>query len=462
MRILFLSASLLLAGGARAQQLPGDAPPSPIALPARPAVPVHMASLSDADFGRLFFAEVDLTRPDLASCAGVLARTGNHTAALEAWRTVALARLRSREPPPIRTTFFSSVHLGGYMAGENVTYHCIFPDCKTVKNMGPPGRMAWHDPADYHYSFQNYPNLDVLLNEMDRNANASRDARPAAVRYPTVDMIRRWNAITSDFVNNNWRIGIPLALNKTRQSELLALRNVSRPFLAGDYWATSALFRQQLLLTFEIEPWFRFLHHSLHKNSTAFDLAVSTRSLAEMVYFHLLWPITNLMNGGLPLSPITAASSPRGGIESAYGLTDGVPNQVNAKLAMLLDMVAAFPEFKALGNVVSTVGDALRIQFGMKGFYRNTTEAHPGNVFFFCFLVFFFLFLGLEFVGRGIGEGEMNAAKTDHGADNFFFFFPFSFPFLTRPQTDPARSSRTTTCTSPAPSQMSTSASAPR
>jgi hypothetical protein len=365
----------LLAASPLAVALPGDVAPSPIALPPRPAIPIRTDVLSDAVFGDLFFSEIDLTRPDMAGVSRILASANrNYAAAFEAWKTTLLARVRSQKITPLKNTFFLNTTLDGLM-GKTVSFRYTFGSTfDLTKDMGVPGSMTWHDPVKFHVSW-NLPNFDSFLLEIEKNVNRTRAGLPVQ-RYNSTDLLKRWSDVTADFINNNWRIGIPLAFNETLQAEILKQRGVR---VAPNSWADLTMYRQQYGVSICYEPWIRFFHRAALLDPVAFDTVVSARGLAEMVYFYILWPATQLLNGGI------VPNGPRGSLVSPYMLTVGTPNQVNGKLALLLATAAFFQEFKTASNLFPVISDAIRIKLGSKGFARDTSESHQGS-----FLRFFF------------------------------------------------------------------------
>jgi hypothetical protein len=358
----------LLAVSPLAVALPGDVAPSPIALPPRPAIPIRTNVLSNAAFGDLFFSEIDLTRPDMAGVSKILASPNrNYAAAFEAWKTTLLARVRSQKITPLKNVSVYNTTLKDLMGKNTVTFRYQFSVFRISKDMGLPGSMAWQDPVDFDGSW-NVPNFDSFVIEIEKNVNRTRAGLPVQ-RYNSTDLLKRWSDVTADFINNNWRIGIPLALNKTLQAEVLKQRGLLTP---PPGWADSGFYRQQYQVGICYDAWLRFFHRAALLDPAAFDATISARSLAEMVYFYILWPATQLLNGGI------VPNGPRGSLVSPYKLTLGVPNQANAKLALILATVAFFPEFKATSNVYPVVTDAIRIKLGAKGFVRDTSESHPG------------------------------------------------------------------------------------
>jgi hypothetical protein len=108
------------------------------AIPERPKYPIKMDALSDAEFGRLFFAEIDLAHPGLEAAQAAVGK-GDYRTAFAAWSEVFMQRMQALPLVPWPT--HNWYPLDPPLTSDRVILqHGVFP-----KDFGPLGRMSWYD-----------------------------------------------------------------------------------------------------------------------------------------------------------------------------------------------------------------------------------------------------------------------------------------------------------------------------
>ena len=137
---LTLLAALLLAPTTLLQ---GEEPKLPPTLPARPKYPVKMAAMSDGEFGRMFFAEINLDDAGLDAVKAAVEK-GDYQAALAEWSRVFIRRIASITLEWPEHNWYPAVELMGETARF---YQSRYPKRGNhVIDLGKPGSLAWHSP----------------------------------------------------------------------------------------------------------------------------------------------------------------------------------------------------------------------------------------------------------------------------------------------------------------------------
>lgn len=106
-------------------------------IPERPRYPVKMETLSDAEFGRMFFAELNLDYPGLRVVKAAVGK-GDYTVAFAEWSKVFMARLQKMKLFPYRHENWNP--LDELMTPDRVHMR----HGAHVKDFGPVGRMDWY------------------------------------------------------------------------------------------------------------------------------------------------------------------------------------------------------------------------------------------------------------------------------------------------------------------------------
>jgi hypothetical protein len=308
-------------------------------IPPRPTYPVKMDALSDDEFGRLFFAEVNLDFPGLEQAKAAVAK-GDYPTALAAWAELFITRMQSLEPAEWSAANWFPIE--EVMAADRVTMRHHGP----VKDFGPPGKMDWHSPHDF----------DVHVNAMWHPKNIIRHVemyhqRPHMQRqWTNAELYARWSAIWRDYVNNNWRIGMPLAFDHELRAKTLAESGLTNQ---PELWGSKIGFVQQLLVSWLLGNWFAQTQHGIQANREEFARQVPPRVLAEMVYFVMVWPVETIAGGfTVPVE----------------GLSRGAPNQVHEKLVQLLRYAVIAPEFHRGAALLDLTGRLIKTILGVEGF----------------------------------------------------------------------------------------------
>ncbi len=361
---LILLAALLLAPLTAAHAEESKSAPG---WPARPKYPVKMDGMSDAEFGRMFFAEINLDHPDMRAVKP-LVLAGNFPEALAAWGKVFVHRCRTL--PLAALPLFNYYPLDSFMNRDGVVMqHGSFgqpgqiaeiePPGRTlsaVKNFGPPGQMDWYGVKDWclHVNMMWHPS--TLLQSLEQNARSAQGTGKPA-KYSTEEMLIRWRDVWRDFVNNNWRIGMPYAYDPNARDAALAKAGLTAiPF----EWASTVSFRQELVVGTLLSNWFINIQHASRAVPEDFDRLVPPRVLAEMAYFMVVWPLSNLLDEG-KLTP--------------EQLLHGAPNQNQEKMLQFIRLVVLAQEFHRAANLSKTTDAAIRIIVGGPG-WENPRNDH--------------------------------------------------------------------------------------
>lgn len=314
-------------------------------IPPRPAYPVKMNVFSDEEFGRLFFAEVNLDFPGLETAKAAVAQ-GDYSAALVAWADLFMARMQKLEP--VEWTAANWFPIDEIMAPDRVIMRHHGP----VKDFGPSGRMDWHSPHDF----------DVHVNAMWHPKNIIRHVelyhqRPHMQRkWTDAELYGRWSAVWRDYVNNNWRIGMPLAFDHELRAKTLAEAGLTQQ---PELWGSKIGFVQQLLVSWLLGNWFAQTQHGIQANPEEFARQVPPRVLAEMVYFVMVWPVESIAGGfTLPVED----------------LSRGAPNQVHEKSVQLLRHAIIAPEFHRGAALLDLTGRLIKTILGVDGFRGIHTD----------------------------------------------------------------------------------------
>jgi hypothetical protein len=319
---LLLIASLALLPTARAAEPGKDASVShPLTkFPSRPQYPVKMDAMTDAEFGKLFFAEIDLEHPVMQSVKP-LVRKGDYSGAIAAWAQVFQHHIAGVRAEP--WSGFNWYPLDTIMDPRTVRMqHGL-----TIKDFGPPGSMDWHSPRDYqlHVNFMWHPK--AIIRGLEQNlAAAEGNGKPTS--YGNEALLTRWADVWRDYCSNNWRIGLPLALNTAARIEALRLAGMTAPnLLPGanhSEWCDLVQFVNQWCVGgCLLWNWAESLVRAQHASPQLFSQCVPPRCLAEMAYFFTVWPGGQLSG-------------------QEFG---GTPAQFNCRLVALQKLVALMPEF---------------------------------------------------------------------------------------------------------------------
>ena len=342
---LTLLASLLLAPLA---PLHAVQPTSAASLPTRPPYPVKMDALSDAEFGWMFFSEIDLAHADMAKVKPLVEK-GDYVGALAAWREVFVRRCRSLPLVPWLRVNHYPVEL--LMKPDRV----LMQHGGVVKDFGPVGQMDWYGLKDWclHVNMMWHPG--ALVRAVEQNAAAARgDGKPS--QFANEALLARWRDIWRDYVNNNWRIGMPLTYDaKVREAALAKAGLISAP----SEWASAVGFKQQLVLEWPVCNWFTDVEHASRAAPEDFDRVVPARALAEMTYFMVVWPLDNLQDGG-KLTP--------------EQLCGGAPNQNQEKMSQFMRLGLLAPEFHRAAKLRRITDEAIKIIIGAPGWQRAMTD----------------------------------------------------------------------------------------
>ncbi len=317
--------------------------------PVRPKYPVKMDDMPEAEFGRMFFGEIDLEHPDMREVKP-LVLAGNFQEAVTAWSKVFVHRCRTLPLANLpRVNYYS---LDSFMNRDGV----ILQHGDVVKNFGPPGQMDWFGLKDWclHVNMMWHPS--TLLRALEQNARAAQGNGKAST-YTTEEMLIRWRDVWRDFVNNNWRIGMPYAYDPKVRDAALAKAGLTA--IPGE-WASTVSFRQQLVVEWQISNWFINMQHASRAMPEEFDRLVPARVLAEMAYFMVVWPLSNLLDEGR-LTPEQLAS--------------GAPNQNQEKMSQFMRLGLLAPEFHRAANLSKTADAAIRIVVGGPG-WENPRNDH--------------------------------------------------------------------------------------
>lgn len=323
--------------------------PSAPRWPARPKYPVKMADMTDAEFGRMFFAEINLDHPDMRAVKPLVA-ADNFPEALAAWGKVFVHRCRTLPLANLPRVNYYSLDL--LMNRDGV----MMQHGNVVKNFGPPGQMDWYGLKDWclHVNMMWHPSS--LLQALEQNARAAQgNGKPS--KYTTEEMLIRWRDVWRDFVNNNWRIGMPYAYDPKVRDAALAKAGLKA---IPSEWASTVAFRQQLVVEWQISNWFINMQHASRAVPKEFDRLVPPRVLAEMTYFMVVWPLSNLLDEGR-LTP--------------EQLAGGAPNQNQEKMSQFLRLGLLAPEFYRAANLSKTADAAIRIIVGGPG-WENPRNDH--------------------------------------------------------------------------------------
>jgi hypothetical protein len=304
-----------------------------------------MEALSDPEFGKMFFAEINPDHPDLQEAKPALAK-GDFPAALGAWARRFVARLRAMPLAPWSGHNWKP--LDPIMRPDTVVMHH-----GKAKDFGPPGKMDWYGLRDWelHVNFMWHPK--AITKAIEENAAGRKG------KYTNEQLYTRWAAIWRDFCSNNWRLGLPFAGDAELRRRTLAAAGLAEP---PHEWGSQVGFRQQLCVSWLLGNWFADLQHASLAAPADFERSVSPRLLAEMAYFMLVWPTENLTDGG----KATAAR-----------LVEGVPNQFHEKTTQLLRLGLLLPEFHRGARLSALAQEAVRVIIGMEGHRTPNSDCHP-------------------------------------------------------------------------------------
>ena len=111
-------------------------------LPPRPEYPVKMDAMTDAEFGRMFFAEIDLAHRDMAAVKPLVEKQ-EYAGALAAWRDVFVQRCRRLPlvPWPGVNRYWLDV--------PTKPDRVLMQHGEVVKDFGPVGQMDRYGLEDW-------------------------------------------------------------------------------------------------------------------------------------------------------------------------------------------------------------------------------------------------------------------------------------------------------------------------
>jgi hypothetical protein len=324
-------------------------------IPSRPAYPVKMDELCDADFGRMFFAEIDLDYPGLDETRAAVERS-DYTAALAAWSRVFLGRMQA--VPLVTWPWANWYPVDLPMTADRV----ILQHGSSPQDFGPPGQMSWYELKHW----QDAPGAGLHVNcmwhtksliaKVEENCGKPTVRVAAGQRYTNEQLYTRWAAIWRDFVNNNWRAGMPLAAEpELRRQRLAAAGLVKEP----SEWGSAIAFRQQVIVAWMVGNWFTDTQHAIQAAPAEFSRHVPPRVVAEMVYFMVVWPVENLTD--------SRRTSPD-------ALAEGCPNQSQEKSLQLLRVAAVVPEFRRGQDLLGLCSRLIKTILGVDGHFSLRTD----------------------------------------------------------------------------------------
>lgn len=333
----------------------GQAPAKEI--PERPRYPIKMDTLSDEQFGRMFFAEIDLDHPGLEAVRAAVLENA-YTEAIAEWSKVFMARMQSLPLVPW------PVH-NWYAVDMPMTPDRVVLRHKVPLDFGPVGRMSWYDLK--HWEQDTGSGLHVncmwhtkaIIAAVEENLGTSR--RRIASNHPYTDeaLFTRWAAIWRDFVNNNWRIGMPLAYDAQLRRHTLTRAGLDKE---PSEWGSRIAFVQQALVSWMLGNWFAETQHAIQASPDEFARYVSPRTVAEMVYFMVVWPLENLTDMRR---------------QTPESLAGGSPNQSQDKSVQLLRFAMMAPEFLRGQQLTALTGKLIKTILGVDGYFASTTDAQP-------------------------------------------------------------------------------------
>jgi hypothetical protein len=365
---LLIAASIGLATLAGAERVAGRATGGVAVskIPERPKYPVKMDTMSDAEFGKLFFAEIDLDYPGLAPVKTAVAR-GDYPTALNEWAKVFIGRLQRINPVPWPTHNWLPLDMP-------MTPDRVVLKHEVVKDFGPVGQMDWYGLKDWglHVNclwhtkaiiFKVEDNLKKFnetggqeLSETMRGQHQAVSRQVATSKYTNEQLYTRWAGIWRDFVNNNWRIGMPLADDAELRKAKLAEAGLEKE---PPEWGSRIAFGNQALVSWLVGNWFAETQHAVQAAPEEFRRFVSPRTQAEMVYFMIVWPIENLTNQRtMPLDK----------------LARGCPNQSQDKSVQLLRFAVIAPEVHRGKGLLDLTFGLIKTILGMDGYFFSTTD----------------------------------------------------------------------------------------
>lgn len=326
-------------------------------IPERPKYPIKMDTLSDAEFGRMFFAEIDLEYPGLQAARAAVNK-GDYTTALAEWSKVFMARMQALPLVPWSGNNWFSVDMP-------MTPNRVVLRHKVPLDFGPAGRMSWYDLKHWkqdtgtglHVNFMWH--TKAIIAKVEENLGTSRRHIASQRPYTDEELFSRWAAIWRDFVNNNWRIGMPLAHDPELRRRTLAEAGLDKEPLE---WGNRIAFVQQAVVSWMMGNWFAETQHAIQASPDEFARYVSPRAQAEMVYFMVVWPLENLTD--IRQMPVEK-------------LAGGAPNQSQDKSVQLLRFAMMAPEFMRGQKLAELTGKLIKTILGVDGYFAATTDAQP-------------------------------------------------------------------------------------
>ncbi len=327
-------------------------------LPELPEYPVKMDTMSDEEFGKIFFAEIDLARPDMREVKPLVAK-GDYTGAIAAWAKVFQQHVAGIHGEKEWDKFYWGP-LDTIM--DPGTVRMQFEG--VVKDFGPAGRMDWHSPRDYEMEVNFMWHPKSIIAGLEQNLNAAA-GHGQPTKFSNQALLTRWSEVWRDYSSNNWRIGMQLVKSKAARTEALNRAGLVAPNprpvrgnRTGGPWIDSIQFGNQLCVGhWLLGNWAEQVFHAQHASPELFAEYVSPRTQAEMAYFFTLWP-------GVVLSSMPMGSGPLA--------------QFSSRLMAFARLSALLPEFyrnQRLGDLL-TQGTSCIMKIGVHPDGSNQTLSY--------------------------------------------------------------------------------------
>ncbi|MDO4570064.1 MAG: hypothetical protein Q4D38_06765 [Planctomycetia bacterium] len=311
-------------------------------VPQRPSRPQYMIAWDDETFGRAFFAEIDLSHPELRE-ARAFVEKNQYPEALEAWKEAFLSRVETfsspEDFPPKKGWLSGQNNSPEGLLGDRVVFkHTIEVDMgglpfaqppfppkegvdpeilKTLEPINQPG-LKWHHPDafDLHAYLMWHPGAIFRVLE---------DTRRGWTPESRAEAIVRWMDIWRDYANNAQRVAMAFRFEPEIRKAALDYYGLEKARLAHmDAWAGDIYWRQQLVVTWQSANFLTQIHHGAANFPEELRRNLDARALAETVYYLVVWNFpTAMKNCGR-----------------------GLANQRVSNFYALLDAWRIMPEFK--------------------------------------------------------------------------------------------------------------------
>lgn len=333
-------------------------------IPPRPEYPQYMYKLSDEEFGRLFFSEINLTLSEMKEVRNLVEKN-DYSAALEGWCKLFCARMkklsRSEEYPPGIGWASGQLNRPEPLldAQTVVMSHSLKLDLglpfaqkpfepkpgvspSTLVALEPINQpsMRWHKPDgfDLHAHLMWHPGAIIrFVERQGRRQNWTEEQQ----RHT----LARWTGIWRDYANNSWRIAMYLRKNPEARQAALDYYALDEPVLAAaDQWLGDIFWRQPLVVIWQGQNFIVQTHHAFANFPELFESSVEARSMAEIVYFLVVWDFQT----------------------AAENCGKGAANQRITNSMNLLDAVQMLPEFKRMEQIKPKVNIDIESIIGMR------------------------------------------------------------------------------------------------